>query len=292
MQITKVILHLTLHRWLACLILAGLSSSTCFPTSGSEQEPQKQRSPKLPFVLRSLPASVTDRQERAEICNQSGVNHHREGEDEAAIDYFRQALLELGDDNRNSLQAAKILTNEALAHTTLGQEQAARACLTEITQILATTKGRDLERSIMLNAAGKVELTLGDPLKAEVLFSRALALREQETDKQEQNSFSPLLNLGAAQLALGQFEKSRMNLLRALTLARTVWGERSEQALAALISLVTVDQELGMLQNARIELEEATKTSEQLFGPFHERTQVLKDWQIPSLTGQTMGEGK
>lgn len=290
MQRTQVTDHPNCLKSLPGLLIVGLSLSLLFPTPSPAQETQSKSQPTAQYELSKVPAQVSDRQEKAEICNRLGADHHQKGEHKAAIDCFRQARRELGIEYRNSLKAAKILTNEALAQAALGQGQQARECLEEVTQIMSATRGQDFEKSIMLNAAGKVELTLGDPLKAEVLFSQALALRAKEPEARDKNAFSPLLNLGAAQLALGEFEKSRSNLVQALNLARKIWGTSSEQALAALISLVTVDQELGELQNARNELAEATEVAGQLFGPFHEKTQVLKAWQIPNNTCKTLGE--
>ncbi|GMV21047.1 MAG: hypothetical protein AMXMBFR57_09960 [Acidimicrobiia bacterium] len=180
--------------------------------------------------------------------NNLGITARRLGQLDAALTYAREAVAVAGklpDSDR-----------EAAAYTTLGQVHAARREMTPAMAAfsraleLRTDDGSDGTRGLIttLTNVGNFYNELGDLVRAEQYYQRAIALAEKLGEGRARAEAVPALNLANVFVAQGRLQDARPLLNRLRTLAEST---RSAALYTSVLhNLANLDRDEGKLESA------------------------------------------
>jgi len=108
-----------------------------------------------------------------------------------------------------------------------------------------------------LHNVGVVRLRIGDPLKAEEAFLRALSIRRNVLETDDLDLAATLAKLGSARTALGKFDEGLFDLREALKIARRVLGRNHRTVAQILCHIGCLYFEAGELFSAQSTFEDA-----------------------------------
>lgn len=116
-----------------------------------------------------------------------------------------------------------------------------------------------------LHNVGVVRLRIGQPLKAEEAFLRALAIRRNVLETNHLDLAATLAKLGSARTALGKFDEGLNDLREALKISRSVLGRNHRTAAQILCHIACLYFEAGELFSAQSTFEDALEMYRGIF---------------------------
>jgi len=159
-----------------------------------------------------------DTEARARRLGYSGRYLHTMGSHSRAVAAFREALALPFENGELRLALESQL---ALAQLRLGKTAEARGGMEKAAvdaSALYADRKVAFHAAPYLNNLGALDLALGNPLQARVVFSEALALLESSLGPDHPSLISPLNNLGCADQAAGNYKEAEISLRRASSL--------------------------------------------------------------------------
>jgi len=108
-----------------------------------------------------------------------------------------------------------------------------------------------------LHNVGVVRLRIGEPMKAEEAFLRALAIRRNVLEADNLDLAATLAKLGSARTALGKFDEGLFDLREALKITKSVLGRNHRTVAQILCHIACLYFEAGELFSAQSTFEDA-----------------------------------
>jgi len=108
-----------------------------------------------------------------------------------------------------------------------------------------------------LHNVGVVRLRIGEPMKAEEAFLRALAIRRNVLEGDHLDLAATLAKLGSARTALGKFDEGLFDLREALKITRSVLGRNHRTVAQILCHIACLYFEAGEMFSAQSTFEDA-----------------------------------
>lgn len=177
--------------------------------------------------LETLAAAADDSVHLAWAWVGLAFDHYLAGRSTAAAAAYGRAagVLERGQDPRQAIWA---WNGRALALRQEGRYLEARESLRRVLA-LAEAAGDELNQAIALNQLGRIEMLIGDPGRAVVLFGRSAAIHRAR--QQHREGLVPCIDLAGARLQQGRFAEAAALLDSVLVVCRTL-GLRDLEVLA------------------------------------------------------------
>lgn len=200
----------------------------------------------LEYYKQALPLrkAAGDKSGEAMTLNNIGGVFSRSGEPPKALDYFDQSL-QIRRAIGDKKGEAQTLINIGAVHTRLGEKQKALEYYNQSLTITRTLGDKQLE-GIVLNNIGAVYSNLGDKQRAIDYYNQSLPLSRAVGNKG--GEASALHNIGKIYSDLGEKRKALEYYDQSLTLTRTL-GEKYDEA-TTLSAIGGVYSDLGEEQRA------------------------------------------
>ncbi|MBE9115267.1 tetratricopeptide repeat protein [Lusitaniella coriacea LEGE 07157] len=262
-------------KWATGLTLALLLSAFSLPVSAVVKNENNRRvdaewtlrqDSAIPELGRLAQAQPTqDRRAEAFRLTQEGLQHHRRGQFQEAIEYYQQSLAIL-QEIRDRVGEGTILNNMGDIYRRLGQYPEAIRSLQQSLAIHIETGNRSGE-STALNNLGSIYDNRGQYQEAIEYYQQSLAiLREVGNLVKEGKTLS---NLGWVYANLGQYPEAIEYYQQSLAIFREVGDRKGERTTLDNLSLIYVSQ-----------------------GPYQKAVEYYKEsLAIDRETGDRVGEG-
>eukprot|EP00536_Pseudo-nitzschia_multiseries_P017829 jgi/Psemu1/70346/estExt_Genemark1.C_18540008 len=169
------------------------------------------------------------------------------------------SVVETNSGNRRGRITGRELHETAKAAMNEGDYQEALQMFEAILRVQLDRFGSEKHSSVgaALYNVGLARLRIGEPLKAEEAFLRALAIRMNVLEPDQLDLAATLAKLGSARTTLGKFDEGLHDLREALKISRRVLGRNSRSVAQILCHIACLYFETGELFSAQSTFEDA-----------------------------------
>jgi len=133
-------------------------------------------------------------------------------------------------------------------------------------------KNEDAKYALLLNNLGRVYNFLGEYEKAELLYEKALKIREELLGEKHSDTARSYNNLANVYHLKGEYEKAELLYEKALKISEEVLGEKHPDTASSYNNLASLYDSKGEYEKAEPLFEKALKIREEVLGEKHPDT--------------------
>lgn len=219
----------------------------------------------------------TDSVEYATLLNNMAGTYRLMGRPAEAAELFRQAIGIYESQNaENSYAFVSVLNNISLAYQELGRFEAAIENLEQALAMLRRMPGHLHEEAVTYHNLTALYHRMDRKEDARRCLEMALAAFEDCGGEEDPHYAAALNSLAGFLYNDGNYERAVETYQKAAAYTKRWFGENAEYAVT-FQNMSWACQAMGKPEEARQCLEEAERVLLSLFGPEHERTQMVRD---------------